>query len=379
LKFQRSPAGVAAVSGKTMLADITERKSAEDAIRESEERFRLVANTAPVLIWMSDVDKLCTYFNEPWLEFTGESLESQLGNGWANGVHPEDLNRCLRIYTEAFDRRERFRMEYRLRRQDGEYRWILDIGVPRFDQHRSFVGYIGSCIDVTERKQAEDALLSMTRRLSEAQEQERARIARELHDDIGQRVALLAVNLAQLQQSPLNLFEVRDRIGELKEETSEIATDIKTLSHQLHSAKLEYLGIASVMRGFCEEFGKQTKVRIDFQSQDLPGLVRPDISLCLFRVLQESLHNSAKHSGAQHVEVGLWGTPDEIHLVVSDSGSGFDSEGAKQSGGLGLISMEERLRVLKGTFSIESQAKRGTKIHARVPLVSGSDSMQATG
>jgi len=363
-----SPAGAAAVSGKTMLADITERKSAEDAIRESEERFRLVANTAPVLIWMSDVDKLCTYFNEPWLEFTGESLESQLGNGWANGVHPEDLNRCLRVYAEAFDRRERFRMEYRLRRQDGEYRWILDIGVPRFDQHRFFVGYIGSCIDVTERKQAEDALLSMTRRLSEAQEQERARIARELHDDVGQRVALLAVNLAQLQQSPLNLFEVRDRIGELKKETSEIATDIQTLSHQLHSAKLEYLGIAAVMRGFCEEFGKQTKVRIDFQSQDLPSPVPPDISLCLFRVLQESLHNSAKHSGAQHVEVGLWGTPDEIHLVVSDSGSGFDSEGAKQSRGLGLISMEERLRVLKGTFSIESQAKRGTKIHARVPL-----------
>ncbi len=370
---------VRVVSGKTMLADTTDRKSAEDAIRESEERFRLVANTAPVLIWMSDMDKLCTYFNEPWLEFTGESLESQLGNGWANGVHPEDLKRCLRIYTEAFDRRERFRMEYRLRRQDGEYRWILDIGVPRFNQYRSFVGYIGSCIDVTERKQAEEALLSMTRRLIEAQEQERTRIARELHDDIGQRVALLAVNLAQLQQSPLKLFEVRDRIGELQKETSEIATDIQTLSHQLHSAKLEYLGIAAVMRGFCQEFGKQTKVRIDFQSQDLPSPVPPDISLCLFRVLQESLHNSAKHSGAQHVEVGLWGTPDEIHLVVSDSGSGFDSEGAKQSRGLGLISMEERLRVLKGTFSIESQAKRGTKIHARVPLGSRSDSMQAAG
>ena len=91
-----------------MLADITDRKNSEDAIRESEERFRLVADTAPVLIWMSNADKLCTYFNQPWLEFTGESLESQLGNGWANGVHPEDLNRCLRVYKEAFDRRERF-------------------------------------------------------------------------------------------------------------------------------------------------------------------------------------------------------------------------------------------------------------------------------
>jgi PAS domain S-box-containing protein len=371
--------GPAAASGETVLADITGRKSSEDAIRESEERFRLVADTAPVLIWMSDADKLCTYFNQPWLEFTGESLESQLGNGWTNGVHPEDLKRCLRIYTEAFDRRERFRMEYRLRRRDGEYRWILDNGVPRFDPYRSFAGYIGSCIDVTERKQAEEDLLSMTRRVIEAQEQERARIARELHDDIGQRVSLLAINLAQLQQSHLKSVEFQDRIGELQEETCEIATDIHTLSHHLHSARLEYLGIDVVMRGFCQEFGKQTKVRINFRSQDLPGPVPPDISLCLFRVLQESLHNSAKHSGAQHVEVELRGTPDEIHLVVSDSGSGFDSEGAKQSGGLGLISMEERLRVLKGTFSIESQAKRGTKIHARVPLVSGSDSMQATG
>jgi PAS domain S-box-containing protein len=371
--------GPAAASGETVLADTTDRKSAEDTIRESEELFRLIADTAPVLIWMSDADKLCTYFNEPWLEFTGESLESQLGSGWANGVHPEDFKRCLRVYTEAFDRRERFSMEYRLRRQDGEYRWVLDNGVPRFDQSRSFAGYIGSCIDVTERKQAEEDLLSMTRRVIEAQEQERARIARELHDDIGQRVSLLAVNLAQLEQSLLKPVEVRDRIGELQKETCEIATDIHTLSHHLHSSRLEYLGMAAVMRSFCQEFGKQTKVRINFQSQDLPSLVPPDISLCLFRVLQESLQNSAKHSGAQHVEVELWGTPDEIHLVVSDSGSGFDSEGAKRSLGLGLISMEERLRVVKGRFSIESQAKRGTKIHARAPLGSRSDSMQATG
>jgi PAS domain S-box-containing protein len=372
-----SPVDVAAASGETMLAEITDRKSAEDAIRESEERFRLIANTAPVLIWMSDMDKLCTYFNEPWLEFTGKSLESQLGNGWANGVHPEDLERCLRIYTKAFDRRERFRMEYRLRRKDGDYRWVLDIGVPRFNQHRSFVGYIGSCIDVTERKRSEEAL-SMTRRLIGAQEQERARIARELHHDIGQRVALLAFNLAELQQSPLKLFEVQDRIGELEKETSEIATDIQTLSHQLHPLKLEYVNIAVAMRSFCQGFRKQTKVRIDFRSQDLPSPVPPDVSLCLFRVLQESLHNSAKHSGVRHFEVRLWGTSDEIHLTVKDSGAGFDREAAKESRGLGLISMEERLRVLKGTFSIESQPQRGTKIHARVPLGSGSDSMRAS-
>jgi signal transduction histidine kinase len=231
--------------------------------------------------------------------------------------------------------------------------------------------------DVTECKRSEEAFLSMTRRLIGEQEQEREGIARELHDNIGERVSLLTLNLAELQQSPLN--EIQDRIGELEKEACEIATDIQALSHRLHPAELKYFGLAVAMRGFCHEFGKQTMARIDFQSQDLPRSVPPDISLCLFRVLQESLHNSAKHSGAQHIEVELWGTPDAIHLVVRDSGSGFDSEGAKQSRGLGLISMEERLIVLKGTFSIESQAKRGTKIHARVPLGSLSDSMRAAG
>jgi signal transduction histidine kinase len=133
------------------------------------------------------------------------------------------------------------------------------------------------------------------------------------------------------------------------------------------------------MRGFCQEFGKQQKAEIDFRTDDLPNPLPPDISLCLFRVLQEALHNSAKHSGVRHFEVRLLGTSGEIHLTVSDSGVGFDSEAAKASRGLGLLSMEERLRLLNGTLSIESRPQFGTTIHARVPFSSGSDSMRATG
>jgi PAS domain S-box-containing protein len=127
-----------------------ELQASEAGLRESEERFSIVADAAPVLIWMAGVDKLCTFFNKPWLDFTGRSLKQEMGNGWAEGVHPDDLQRCLKIYTEAFDARKAFVMQYRLRRNDGEYRWISDNGVPRYDAHKNFTGYIGSCIDVTE-------------------------------------------------------------------------------------------------------------------------------------------------------------------------------------------------------------------------------------
>src|SRR4029077_12617153 len=226
--------------------------------------------------------------------------------------------------------------------------------------------------DISRRKQIEVALSDIPRRLIEAQEQERTRIGRELHDDIGQRLAMVVIGLQQLHENSLVLPEVRGRIGEFQQQISEIAADIQSLSHELHSAKLQYLGIAGAMRGFCREFGEQQKVEIDFQSHDLQSPGSPDTSLCLFRVLQEALHNSAKHSGVRHFEVRLWGTSQEIHLTVKDSGVGIDHEAAKESRGLGLISMEERLKLVNGTLSIESQPRSGTTVHARVPLSAGS-------
>jgi signal transduction histidine kinase len=189
----------------------------------------------------------------------------------------------------------------------------------------------------------------------------------------------VAVELQQLQEDTLNLSEVRGRITELQKRTTEIAADIQSLSHDLHSSKLQYLGIAAAIKGFCQEFCRQQKVEIDFRADDLPSALPPDISLCFFRVVQEALHNSAKHSGVRHFEVRLWGTSSEIHLTVSDSGVGFDSDAAKAGLGLGLVSMEERLKLQNGTFSIESQTQRGTTIHARVPFSSESDSNRAVG
>jgi PAS domain S-box-containing protein len=356
--------------------DITERKRVAEALRESEERFRMVANTAPVMIWMSGPDKLCTYFNEPWLEFTGRPLEAELGNGWAEGVHPEDVASCVDKYSKAFDRRERFQIEYRLRRHDGEYRWVLDIGVPQFKSDGSFAGYIGSCIDISERKLADEAISSVSRRLIEAHEEERTRIARELHDDINQRLALLEIDLEQMDTASLSLSASLN-IKAFQQRLSEVASDVQGISHRLHSSKLEYLGLAAAIRSFCKELSERQKVRINFTCDCTARTLPPEVSLCLFRVAQEALLNCVKHSGVRDFEVDLTELGEKIQLTVSDSGVGFDLMKTSHHTGLGLISMHERVRLIKGTISILSEPMKGTRVQVRAPVSACMESARA--
>ena len=348
-----------------VVSDITERKQAEQVIRESEERFRLVANTAPVLIWMSSSDKLCNYFNQPWLEFTGRSIEAELGNGWTGGVHPEDLNFCLDTYTGAFDRRESFKMQYRLRRNDGEYRWLFDIGVPRFNPDGSFAGYIGSCIDVTEQKVAEEALAGLSGRLIEAQEEERKRIARDLHDDYNQRLAVLANDLEELAErvgdSPVAASQ---RLHQLWNGVSEIAADLHHLSHTLHSSTLESLGLVAGVKAFCQEFAEQQQMQVHFAHENVPRAIPADVALCLFRITQEGLRNVKRHSGANRAEVRLEGVEEKLHLSVVDWGRGFDVNKRSPQSGIGIRSMEERLRSLGGHLEVHSRPMEGTRIDA---------------
>jgi PAS domain S-box-containing protein len=152
-------------------SDVTERVAAQDAVRESEARFRYMADSAPVMIWVSDADKRCTYVNKQWLGFTGRSIQQELGSGWAEGIHPEDAERSFKTFTESFAERKPFEMEYRLRRKDGEYRWIYDTGFPRFSIDNVFLGYIGSCLDITERKESEVKLRQAHEELKELKNQ----------------------------------------------------------------------------------------------------------------------------------------------------------------------------------------------------------------
>ncbi len=349
--------------------DFTERWKIQEALRESEKRFRLLANSAPVLIWMSGAVGQYTYFNQPWLDFTGRYFEEELDEGWQMSIHPEDLRRRVEAQEQAFREKRGFRIEYRLLRFDGEYRWILDSGVPRWAPDGSLAGHIGSAIDVTDRKRAEESLAKLGGQLIEAQEKERRRIARELHDDVCQRLSLLCAELEeQLQLSGDSQSPNKRKAEEMLEKVVGLTNDVNMLSHRLHPSQLEYLGVVPAMNSFCEEIASHHHVEIDFTSSGLPDSVSPELSLCLFRVLQEGLTNAVKHSGIRHFEAHLQGKSDELELRITDAGLGFDIESGKHSGGLGLISMKERVGLVNGTISINSKPMQGTEILVRVPI-----------
>ena len=338
-----------------------------------EQLFHYLFAQASLGIAVEDLEGELLLVNPSLCSMLGYREDELCGMHCSDFAHPEDSEDDLALFQQlragAIDR---YSLEKRYVRKNGIQFWgRLNVSLWRNGDAGPPLVF-AFVEDITDRKISELALESLSRRLIEAQERERLRISRELHDDIGQRVALLTIELQQIPEDP---SEARGRVEELRQQAAEIGADIQSLSHELHSSKLQILGIAAAAKSFCQEFETQQKVQIDLRTDDLPAVLPPDISLCFFRILQESLRNAAKHSNVGHFEVRLWGTPSEIHLTVGDSGVGFDREAAKASTGLGLISMEERVRMLNGTFSIESRPQHGTTIHARVPFSPGKDSL----
>lgn len=372
------PVRIAGVS-----VDITERKRAEATLQESEERFRNMADTAPVMIWVAGLDKLCTFFNKSWLDFTGRTLKQEIGDGWASGVHPDDLERCLATYSSSFDARRSFQMEYRLRRVDGEYRWVLDNGIPLFGEGE-FTGFIGSCIDVTEQKLIEERLRASAAALRDgeqqmralagslltAQEEERRRLSRELHDDITQRLAFLSIELGKLTTDiPDSLGDTHARVRALQDQTLQMSAEVRRLSHGLHPSVIEDLGLSIALKEFCHEFGIAKAIHVGFEGSVDDSLLDTAGGTCLYRVAQESLRNAVMHGRATEIRVELTADAGTIHLRVRDKGIGFSTDDASTRTGLGLISMQERIRLVHGMLTIASQPGHGTEITASVPVV----------
>ncbi len=341
----------------------------ELAQRESEHRFHLMADDAPTMIWRATPKRLCDYFNKTWLDFTGRSIQQEVGNGWAEGVHVEDLAACMETYRTSFNKRERFEMQYRLRRFDGEYRWLIDIGVPRFTPEGAFAGYLGSCIDITEQKLAQQALEDFGRRLIWAQEEERTWIAREIHDDFQQRLTMLAIRLDDLWQvGDLSRDNITDRLKELRAEVQEFGTDLHSLSHRLHSSTLKSAGLVPGLRSLCAEYTDRAGIEVSFEAKEMPSTIPDDVALCLFRVAQESLQNVKKHSGAAAAEVRVAGVEGTIHLSVSDRGKGFDPAVESVQSGIGIRGMKERMRLVGGRLELNARPMGGSRTDAWVPI-----------
>jgi PAS domain S-box-containing protein len=307
--------------------DISDEKRAEAGLRESEQRFRLVADAAPVLIWMSGTDKLCYWFNKPWFDYTGRTLEMETGNGWAEGVHPDDFDRCLQTYSAAFDARNAFSMEYRLRRHDGEFRWLIDNGVPRYNSGGEFDGYIGSCVDVSDYKNAEAELRDSHRRKDEFL----ATLAHELRNPLAPlRNGLQLMKLTSGQQAGFE--QARSMMERQLTQMVRLIDDLMDMS-RINQGKLELrkepVPLAVVLNTALESSGPQIDKKGHQLTVTLPtqSLVVDADTTRLAQVFLNLLNNAAKYSDpGGHIQLDVTLEGGEAVVAVKDTGIGIAAD-----------------------------------------------------
>jgi PAS domain S-box-containing protein len=352
------------------IVDITDRKRIEDSLRIKETELAEAQSLARLGSWQFDVESNSVSWSAELRRIHG--LDPNVSEAIYKKVDqfftPESWRRFRETIEHAIRTHEVPQVDLQLVRPDGSKRWISAQGRGVFDSEGRLVSIHGTSQDITERKLAEEAMASIGRRLIEAHEEERTRIGRELHDDINQRLALLGVELDRWNRKLPSSPQVRELVSHAQQRIIDIARDVQSLSHRLHSSKLDYLGLAMAANSFCSELSENGDVRVKFSHAGIPRTLPREVSLCLFRVLQEALQNAVKHSGVKDFTVDLRGTSEAIELTVTDTGFGFEEQEALTRQGLGLISMRERLQLVDGELSVESHRGAGTTIRARVPL-----------
>ncbi len=384
--------GQEVVGAVVAFIDITDRKKAEKALHDMnraletqtsvlqarEELLKIFVKTVPAGVAMLDRDMRYLQVSDRWCADYSIDSSQVLGRSHYE-LFPDQPKRWKQVHRRALEG-ETVRAEEDRWDREGGTMWVRWEVRPWRSGNGLPDGILIFAEDITRRKQMEQALSGMSRKLIEAQEQERTRIARDLHDDINQRLALLAIEIDRSKQNlPLSAEDTNRLLSAIWEDVVAVSSELQSISHQLHSSQLEFLGVVVAMKSFCQEFIARQKVQIDFTHDDIPVAVSRDVSLCLFRVLQEALHNAFKHSNTRHFKVKLGCLTNQLHLTVSDRGRGFDLETPSNKAGLGLISMRERVRLVNGTIVIESKPMGGTTIDVRVPLESEVRSQQAAG
>ena len=366
-------------------ADISERKQAEEALsalnrtleaqtallQSNEELLKSFVKNVPAGVAMLDRDMRYLQVSDRWCSDYSIDSSQVLGRSHYEVLH--DIPEWWREIHRRALQGETLRAEEDRWERPGGVMWVRWEVRPWKTASGSIGGILIMAEDITRRKQMEDALSGMTRKLIEAQEKERVRIGRELHDDINQRLALLSLELGDLRENPADL---QQRLEDFRKRMHQISNDVQALSHDLHSSKLEYLGAVAGIRSWCREFAERNKMEVDFRSE-VTSVLPGEVGLTLLRVVQEAMFNAMKYSGVRRAVVHLRECSGEIRLIVSDSGRGFNVEEAERGTGLGLTSMRERVRLVNGRITIDSKAMGGTRVEVHLPFESVPSSQRA--
>ena len=351
-----------------LVANKLARKRADRELRESEERMGMAAEAAEFGVWVWNVTSNQIWGTETWRRLFGFASGEDIGfEKLFQRIHPEDRETVQQeIKCAATGEADHLR-EYRIILPDGTQRWIASRGRMRQEMNGKGFRMFGVAIEITGRKQTEIALHDLSRRLIRAHEAERARLGRELHDDVTQRLAVLAIETGRIERGADKISPAETLRG-IREGLVRLSEDIHALSYRLHPALLEDLGLAEALKAECERFSRQESVTAEVTLMDLPDNVSPEMALCLFRVTQEALRNVARHAKASQVEISLRALNDHLQLVVHDNGTGFDPTLQRAHPSLGLESMRERVFLVDGQLHIESSPGQGTTVLVTVPL-----------
>jgi PAS domain S-box-containing protein len=361
------------IKGGTLLyvcRDITERKESEQVLRRNEERLRLALAAASAGSWDWHVPTGQMTWSPETHQLFGDpnGIRVPSFDAFLERVHVSDRERVAQTMNNAMEHGASYETEFSVVGYDGIERWVMAKGTAL--RNGKPLRMLGVFVDLSDRHHAQNEIQKLGGQLINAHEHERIRLARELHDDVGQRVALLSMELVTLrEQLHTSAGQVRDRLTQLASDAVEIGTQLHRFAHELHPARLAQLGLEESIRSFCEDLNRSTRVKVELTIGGLPPL-HTDIALCLYRIAQEALQNVVKHSGISRATLVLTGTGDELVLEVSDQGAGFETSAPRRQDTLGLVSMRERARLVHGQLTVSSQPGAGTTVCVRVPVAS---------
>jgi PAS domain S-box-containing protein len=358
--------------------DITDKKLAEIKLQESEEKFRTLTSLAPVGIYLTDPDGNCQYVNEAWCEMTGLTIDQALGAGWKKGLHIDDRENIFKSWNQVIKSGGIWNMEYCFLDANNKTHWVYGFAAPILDTAGEISHYIGVNVDFTKRKQVEEELNSskdqmrnLASHLQFLRERERADISREIHDKLGQSLTALKMDMSWLaKQKKVDGTELRLKTKSMITLIDETITTVKRISTELRPGLLDDLGLEAAIEWQVSDFQERAKIRCEVELGTGDLEINQEISTALFRILQESLTNVARHAKAKKVKVALKYINSKLILEISDDGVGITQSQISDMGSIGLMGMQERLYPLKGTFNITGSSGKGTTVKAIVPVSS---------